>query len=172
VVRLTATNAALDGARSVLEIDEVEATMQWTEPGLRAQTGCVVEPDGCPFLEVRAGAEIAVHGTVHAPLARVRADFGHRPAFRFTRGAVLRRFSGFDAPDDPAFTPFRLPAPPFGPYADRSVVLQAFVDGEPEPTLTTRVYFCESLQPDGGWDTRCRARPPQPPRVTAWTVAR
>ena len=94
----------------------------------RAQSGCVVEPRGCPFLDVQAGAAIAVHGTVHAPLARITADFGHRAAFRFMRGAVLRSFRGDDAPDDPQFTPFRLPPSPQGPYADRFVVLTARID--------------------------------------------
>jgi hypothetical protein len=171
-VALTVTNADLDGAVSRIEVDDVEMTVDFTAPDLRAQSGCVVEPGGCPFLDVQGGAEIAVHGTVHAPLARVSADFGGRSAFRFTRGAVLRRFTGLNAPADPGFTPFALPGSPLGPYADRFVVFQAFVDGEAEPTLTARVYFCESLEPDGGWDTRCRARPPQPPRVTAWTVSR
>ena len=55
---------------------------------------------------------------------------------------------------------FRLPPSPQGPYADRFVVLTARIDGDDEPALTTRVYFCESLEPDGGSNDRCRARPP------------
>jgi hypothetical protein len=167
---LTATNGADPNAASTIELDQVQLAGKYTLPDLRAQSGCVVEPGGCPFVDVRGGATIAVHGTVHAPLARITADFGGRAAFRFTRGAVLRSFRGDNAPDDPRFTPFRLPAAPLGPYADRFVVLEAAIDGE--VVLTARVYLCESLDPDAGWNPRCRARPPQAPRITTWTVSR
>jgi hypothetical protein len=171
-VTLTATNELDGDALSRLELDQVRLAGTFTRPIVRAQSGCVVEPGGCPFVDVQGGAAIAVHGTVHAPLARITADFGGVAAFRFARGGVLRAFRGDNAPDDPTFTPFALPATPLGPYADRFVVFQARVDGEAEPTLTTRVHFCESLEPDAGWNDRCRARPPQPPRITTWTVTR
>jgi hypothetical protein len=168
-LRLVATNEDEDGATSTIELDRVEVVADFTTPGLRVQSGCVVETgdDGCPFVDVQGGAALAVHGTVHAPRARVVADFGGTDAFRFTRGAVLRSFAGRNLPAGPAFAPFSVPV---APYADRFVAFEARLDGK--VALAARVYFCESLEPDGGWDDRCREQPPRPPRITTWTVTR
>jgi hypothetical protein len=178
-LRLTATNADGDGAISAIELDQVRVVARFTTPDLRAQSGCVTDPAPerrCPFVNVEDGAPVVVWGTVHAPLARITADFGGVPAFHLARGAVLRSFTGFGIPDDPAFTPFSLPVPP---YADRFVAFEAWIDqpnGGPELALQARVHFCESLDPAGGWDERCRTQPPpptEPPRTrtTTWTVA-
>lgn len=178
---LSATNGDRDGATSSVEVDYVQVIANYTEPALRAQSGCILEPEGrggcgadeARFIDVDAGSDAAIHvwGTVYAPGARVYADFQNRSAFRFGRGAVLRSFEGHDVPTSPPFAAFSLPTN--DSYAGRFVAFEAFVDGEAaEPVLRARVYFCESLNPDGTWDDRCPDQPPRAPRITTWTVGR
>ncbi len=177
---LTATNANRDGALSGVELDSLKADATFTRPALRAQAGCIVVPegrDGCTpdqshFLDLsaRGKASVSIWGTVYAPRARVYADFQDQSPIRFARGAVVRSFAGVGLPSVPGLAAFSLPNR--SSYADRYVSFEAFVDGRSLPTLEARVYFCESLTPDGDRGDRCLQQPPAAPRITTWQVGR
>ena len=178
---LTATNAAGDAAVTAVELDHAKIDTIHTRPALRAQAGCLVVPetsDGCDggrsrFLDINTVGEgaVSIWGTVYAPRARVAVNYRDQSSVRFARGAVLRSFVGQDFPTTPDVAAFSLPNQ--NSYADRFVSFEAFVNGDrAKPVLRARVYFCESLTPDGTWDSRCNEQPPQAPRITTWTVAR
>lgn len=157
----------------------MQVDVTFTRPALRAQAGCLVVPEtsaGCDagnsrFIDISTSGvgSVSIWGTVYAPRARVAVNFRDQSPVRFARGAVLRSFVGQDFPASPDVAAFSLPNQ-FS-YADRFVAFEAFVNGDTEkPVVRARVYFCESLTPDGAWDDRCTQQPPAAPRITTWTV--
>jgi hypothetical protein len=118
-------------------------------PGFHAQSGCVTTVGGCPLITTSgSNGNLALHGTVYAPLANFNIQLTNVGYQVFNRGIVARslriNLTSSSTCVPPDCSPFRLPTPTPVP-ASTSVVFQATIQGNKR--LRALVDFPVGLPP-------------------------
>lgn len=106
-VRVTYAATRANGGNSsqdpVVTVDGLELVVDYVQtpgtPGMRMQSGCVTQINGCSMLDVKKNnSTFVTWGTAYAPLAKIGLSFNNKSVFEFRRGVIARAVENVAVP--------------------------------------------------------------------------